>query len=193
MTFIVYTDISIVNTNDIILYIDECLNVANLYCDSPDNHNYVLTYNNTEFTFKEVVREGETKEVTTSYTYELSAKSNIITELDKNIKYIKMFCITEDYANDYADGIYYDPNILYNAEVGMLHKYCNTCLDDKQMQLIMLIVFKRQLLEQAITTSHNKEAVQYYLDLAKLLNVSINNNRQDNNCNSCVNGVCKIR
>lgn len=100
MTFIVYTDISIVNTNDIVLYIDECLNVANLYCDSPDNHDYVLTYNNTEFTFKEVVREGETKEVTTSYTYELSAKSNIITELDKNIKYIKMFCTTEDYAND---------------------------------------------------------------------------------------------
>lgn len=193
MTFIVYTNISIVNTNDIVLYIDECLNVANLYCDSPDNHDYVLTYNNTEFTFKEVVREGETKEVTTSYTYELSAKSNIITELDKNIKYIKMFCTTEDYANDCADGIYYDPNILYNAEVGMLHKYCNTCLDDKQMQLIMLIVFKRQLLEQAIATSHNKEAVQYYLDLAKLLNVSINNNRQDNNCNSCVNGVCKIR
>lgn len=193
MTFIVYTDISIVNTNDIVLYIDECLNVANLYCDSPDNHDYVLTYNNTEFTFKEVVREGETKEVTTSYTYEISAKSNIITELDKNIKYIKMFCTTEKYANDYADGIYYDPNILYNAEVSILHKYCNTCLDDKQMQLIMLIVFKRQLLEQAIATSHNKEAVQYYLDLAKLLNVSINNNRQDNNCNSCVNGMCKIR
>lgn len=192
MTFEVYSTISIVNTNDIVLYIDECLNVANIYCDSPDNHDYVLNYTNCEFTLKEVVSDGEEKEVTTQYAYEISATSDIISKFDTNIKYIKMFCTTERYANDYADGVYYNPNILYNAEIRVLHNYCSTCLDDRQMQTIMLIVFKRQLLEQAIATSHNKEALQFYLELSKLLDVNIDSNVASTPCNKCINGVCKL-
>lgn len=192
MTFEVTTSISIVNTNDIVLYIDECANVANIYCDSRDNHDYVLDYSNSEFTLKEIVREGETKEVTTQYMYEVSVTSDIISIFDTNIKYIKLFCTTERYANDYADGIYYDANILYNAEIKTLHNYCSTCLDDKQMQTIMLIVFKRQLLEQAIATSHNQEALQFYLDLSKMLNVSINMIAQSKTCKTCINGMCKL-
>lgn len=192
MTFEVTTSISIVNTNDIVLYVDECSNVANIYCDSVENHDYVLDYSNSEFTLKEIVREGEAKEVTTQYVYEISATSDIIETFDKNIKYIKLFCTTERYANDYADGVYYDPDVLYNAEIRVLHNYCSTCLDDKQMQLIMLIVFKRQLLEQAIATSHNKEALQFYLDLCKMLNVSVNTIVYSQECRTCINGVCKL-
>lgn len=192
MTFNIYTSMSIVNTNDIVLYVDGCLNVNNLYCDSADNHDYVLNYSNCEFTIKEIVREGEAKEVTTCYVYEVSATSEIISSFDDNIKYIKMFCTTEKYANDYVDGIYYNPNVLYDAEIKVLHNYCSTCLDDKQMQTIMLIVFKRQLLEQAIATSHNKEAMQSYLDLCKLLGVSIKKNSVDADCNKCINGVCRL-
>lgn len=190
MTFSVYTDISIVNTNDIILYIDECSNVSNIYCDSPDNHDYVLDYNNCTFTLKEIVRQGETKETTTLYAYEISAISNVISMFDTNMKYLKLFCTTEVSANDYADGVYYNPNNLYNAEIKALRQYCASCLDDKQMQLIVLIVFKRQLLEQAIATSHNKEAIQYYADLSRLLNVSISTNTKEQK--GCVNGMCKL-
>lgn len=192
MVFNAYTNISLVNTNDIVLYIDECLNIDNIYCENPDNHDYVLNYNNAKISYKEIVREGEEKEVTTIYYYEITVESDVIKELDTNMKYIKMFVTTEYYANDYADGIYYDPNILYNAEIKMLRKYCQTCLDDRQMQLLMLIVFKRQLLEQAIATSHNKEALQFYLDLCKLLNVSINTKTVNTGCKVCVNGVCKL-
>lgn len=192
MVFNVYTNISIVNTNDIVLYIDECTNIENVYCENPDNHDYVLNYNNARISYKEIVREGEEKEVSTQYSYEITVESDLVKELDVNMKYIKMFVTTEYYANDYADGIYYDPNILYNAEIKMLRKYCQTCLDDRQMQLLMLIVFKRQLLEQAIATSHNKEALQSYLDLCKLLNVSINTKTVNIGCKTCINGVCKL-
>lgn len=192
MVFNAYTNISLVNTNDIVLYIDECLNIDNIYCENPDNHDYVLNYNNAKISYKEIVREGEEKEVTTIYYYEITVESDVIKELDTNMKYIKMFVTTEYYANDYVDGIYYDSNILYNAEIKMLRKYCQTCLDDRQMQLLMLIVFKRQLLEQAIATSHNKEALQFYLDLCKLLNVSINTKTVNTGCKVCVNGVCKL-
>lgn len=192
MVFSVYTNISIVNTNDIVLYIDECHNISNIYCENPDNHDYVLNYNNARISYKEIVREGEEKEVTTIYAYEITVESDVLSEFDTNMKYIKMFVTTEYYANDYVDGVYYDPNILYNAEIKMLRKYCQTCLDDRQMQLLMLIVFKRQLLEQAITTAHNKEALQFYLDLCKLLNVNINTKTVNTGCRTCVNGVCKL-
>lgn len=47
------------------------------------------------------------------------------------MKYIKAFVTTEEYANDYADGIFYDPVVLYNAEIKALRNFCSTCLDDK--------------------------------------------------------------
>ena len=72
MVFSVYTNISIVNTNDIVLYIDECHNIGNIYCENPDNHDYVLNYNNARISYKEIVREGEEKEVTTIYSYEIT-------------------------------------------------------------------------------------------------------------------------
>ena len=101
-------------------------------------------------------------------------------------------CVIQTGGYTETDGVYYDPNILYNAEIKMLRKYCRTCLDDGQMQLLMLIVFKRQLLEQAIATAHNKEALQFYLDLCKLLNVNINTKTVNTGCRTCVNGVCKL-
>lgn len=193
LKFNIIADVSITNSSQVIVYINECSNIKNLYSDDPKLQDYVFDSTNSAISVTPIVREGEPELVTTVYAYEVSITSDIISSFDSNMKYIKLYCTTENYVNDYIDGIIYDPNTLYEAEIKMLHGYCNTCLDDKQMQKVMILVFKRQLLEQAIATSHNKEAVQYYLDLAKLLNVSINNNRQDNNCNSCVNGVCKIR
>lgn len=192
MSFNIYSNISIVNTQELIIYVDECSNINSIYCDNPDNHSYVFDYDNSTFTIREIVNEGESKLVTTEYSYEVTVTSDVISEFDKNMKYIKAFVTTQLYANDYADGIYYDPDVLYNAEIKMLHNHCATCLDDKLMQTIVIVVFKRQLLEQAIASSHNKEAMQLYLDLCKLLNVNIVNNTVNSDCKKCVNGMCEL-
>lgn len=192
LVFSIYSNISIVNTNDIILYVDECDDIDSIYCSSAENHDYVFSYANSMFTLTEIVREGEAKEVTAEYAYEVSVTSDLVAELDNNMKYLKMVVTTERFANDYADGIYYDPKVLYEAELRKLRSFCSTCLDDKQMQLLMLIVFKRQLLEQAIASSHNKEALQFNLDLCRLLDVNITSRDRECRSNKCVNGICKL-
>lgn len=188
----VIADISIVNADNMTVYVDECDNISQFYQDCPDKHDYVFDSENSNITVTQTVRDGDPEVVTTLYTYEVSITSDIIKDFDKNLKYIKMYCTTENFASDYIDGVYYDPITLYDAEVKMLHSYCSTCLDDRQMQKLMLVVFKRQLLEQAIATSHNKEAAQYYLDLVRLFGVSVNKICNNNGCQKCSNGMCSL-
>lgn len=129
--------------------------------------------------------------------------TNFLQYIDKNIKYIRISkgigthlfptAVARDESNsdwDYTkvEGIMYDPNELYHAEIRMLNTFCDTCLDDKQMQLIMLLTFKRQLLEQSIQCMHYKDALQYYLDLCRILNIYVAKKDYGCNrrCNSCV-------
>ena len=192
LKFNIIADVSITNSSQVIVYMNECSNIKNLYSDDPKLQDYVFDSTNSAISVTPIVREGEPELITTVYAYEVSITSDIISSFDSNMKYIKLYCTTENYVNDYIDGIIYDPNTLYEAEIKMLHGYCNTCLDDKQMQKVMILVFKRQLLEQAIATSHNKEALQFYLELSKLLDVNIDSNVASTPCNKCINGVCKL-
>ena len=188
LKFNIIADVSITNSSQVIVYINECSNIKNLYSDDPKLQDYVFDSTNSAISVTPIVREGEPELVTTVY-------SDIISSFDSNMKYIKLYCTTENYVNDYIDGIIYDPNTLYEAEIKMLHSYCNTCLDDKQMQKVMILVFKRQLLEQAIATSHNKEAMQYYLDLVRLMGVNVNKKCDNNGCQECkvcFNGMCSL-
>lgn len=195
LKFNIIADVSITNSSQVIVYINECSNIKNLYSDDPKLQDYVFDSTNSAISVTPIVREGEPELVTTVYAYEVSITSDIISSFDSNMKYIKLYCTTENYVNDYIDGIIYDPNTLYEAEIKMLRSYCNTCLDDKQMQKVMILVFKRQLLEQAITTSHNKEAMQYYLDLVRLMGVYVNKKCDNNGCQECkvcFNGMCSL-
>lgn len=195
LKFNVIADVSITNSSQVIVYINECSNIKNLYSDDPKLQDYVFDSTNSAISVTPIVREGEPELVTTVYAYEVSITSDIISSFDSNMKYIKLYCTTENYVNDYIDGIIYDPNTLYEAEIKMLRSYCNTCLDDKQMQKVMILVFKRQLLEQAIATSHNKEAMQYYLDLVRLMGVYVNKKCDNNECQECkvcFNGMCSL-
>lgn len=185
LKFNIIADVSITNSSQVIVYINECSNIKNLYSDDPKLQDYVFDSTNSAISVTPIVREGEPELITTVYAYEVSITSDIISSFDSNMKYIKLYCTTENYVNDYIDGIIYDPNTLYEAEIKMLRSYCNTCLDDKQMQKVMILVFKRQLLEQAITTSHNKEAMQYYLDLVRLMGVNVNKKCDNNGCQEC--------
>lgn len=195
LKFNIIADVSITNSSQVIVYINECSNIKNLYSDDPKLQDYVFDSTNSAISVTPIVREGEPELVTTVYAYEVSITSDIISSFDSNMKYIKLYCTTENYVNDYIDGIIYDPNTLYEAEIKMLRSYCNTCLDDKQMQKVMILVFKRQLLEQAIATSHNKEAMQYYLDLVRLMGVYVNKKCDNNGCQECkvcFNGMCSL-
>lgn len=195
LKFNIIADVSITNSSQVIVYMNECSNIKNLYSDDPKLQDYVFDSTNSAISVIPIVREGEPELVTTVYAYEVSITSDIISSFDSNMKYIKLYCTTENYVNDYIDGIIYDPNTLYEAEIKMLRSYCNTCLDDKQMQKVMILVFKRQLLEQAIATSHNKEAMQYYLDLVRLMGVYVNKKCDNNGCQECkvcFNGMCSL-
>lgn len=195
LKFNIIADVSITNSSQVIVYINECSNIKNLYSDDPKLQDYVFDSTNSAISVTPIVREGEPELITTVYAYEVSITSDIISSFDSNMKYIKLYCTTENYVNDYIDGIIYDPNTLYEVEIKMLHSYCNTCLDDKQMQKVMILVFKRQLLEQAIATSHNKEAMQYYLDLVRLMDVYVNKKCDNNGCQECkvcFNGMCSL-
>lgn len=193
LKFEVVSDVSIVGDQiNHTIYVNECSNIDNLYSDDPELQDYVFDSTNSTITVRQIVKEGEPELITTVYNYEVSITSDKISSFDGNMKYIKMYCTTENYVSDHIDGIVYDPNTLYNAEIKMLHSYCSTCLDDKQMQKIMILVFKRQLLEQAIATSHNKEAMQYYLDLTRLMGVNVSKTNEGNGCQKCINGVCSL-
>lgn len=133
--------------------------------------------------------------------------SSCISFLDENIKYINIYYVEyqgQAASVDYgeveplqirtvhevlASGVFYDPKALYHAEIRALNKFCDTCMDDKQMQLIVLLTFKRQLLEQAIQCGHWKDALQLYMDLARILNIYIakkDHGYSSTGCNSCL-------
>ena len=138
---------------------------------------------------------------------EVKGGSSCISFLDENIKYINIYEVeyqSQPSSVDYgkvepsqirtvhevlASGIFYCPKALYHAEIRALNKFCDTCLDDKQMQLIVLLTFKRQLLEQAIQCGHWKDALQLYMDLARILNIYIakkDHGYSSTGCNSCL-------
>lgn len=138
---------------------------------------------------------------------EVKGGYSCISFLDENIKYINIYHVEyqgQPSSVDYgeveplqirtvhdilASGIFYDPKALYHAEIRALNKFCDTCMDDKQMQLIVLLTFKRQLLEQAIQCGHWKDALQLYMDLARILNIYIakkDHGYSSTGCNSCL-------
>lgn len=138
---------------------------------------------------------------------EVKGGYSCVSFLDENIKYINIYEVeyqgvpsSVDYGevepyqirtvhDVLASGVFYDPKALYHAEIRALNKFCDTCMDDKQMQLIVLLTFKRQLLEQAIQCGHWKDALQLYMDLARILNIYIakkDHGYSSTGCNSCL-------
>lgn len=79
---------------------------------------------------------------------------------------------------------------LYNAEVKLLKKYCNNCLDNKMKDKIMLFLLKKTLYENAIELGLTDDANQYYDEMLNLLDMKTCNCTNANN--NCENGVCRI-
>lgn len=166
LIFTVDTDIDLSQYENMEVYIDEACNLKNILNDVPE-HNNVIT------------------EAITIEDKEVTVVNEEILLLDWNIKYITFRCYTEDEEVRF-NGIYYNPEIIYTAEIRKLQCKCSTCLDDETMQNLMLIVFKRQLLEYAIQAGHFKDAIVLYIDICRLLEISLKGT--SNNCGS--NGNC---
>lgn len=136
------------------VYIDEVWNLKNILEDSPI-HNISFSEN-----------------ITVDSDNNVTVTNDDILELDWNMKYVTLRCFTEQ-EEIHFHGIYYNPSIVYMAEIRKLHTHCSTCLDDQTMQNIMLVVFKRQLLEYALASDYYRDALQLYVDICRLLEISI--------------------
>lgn len=152
-----------IRTYNMEVYIDEVCNLDNILCDNPV-HNFGIYENIVVYNQKNI-----------------TVTDDIILGLDQNMKYITLRCYTE--ANEIRlTGIYYNSQVIYNAEIRKLHNYCSACLDDKNMQNLMLVVFKRQLLDYALEADQFKDAMVIYNELCRLLDIST--------CSGIDNDVC---
>ena len=178
LSFIVESDI-VTDLASFVVYMDECENVNNIYSDNNDDHNYVFDFENSSITVNgnEVIIENE-----------------VISELSKHLKYVRLH--TTDEFN--VEGLYYTPEIIYNNIILNIKKVCQPCLDNKTTQLITYVTFKRQLLDSAMELGLNKEAMQLYIDLCRMLEIDTcyKTCKQCSNCSSCakcVNGCCTLK
>lgn len=181
--FKIYCAYSDINLDKAILTIDECTNYKNIDNEDLQSHNIVLINgDNATFTYSKLTEEN-TKD---QYAYLITVVSDDLNNLDSNIKYINL-----KLSNGENTEIFYYKNVLYNsdmihhAEIRALHFFCYNCFDDKQMQLIMLVTFKKQLMNEAIQLKHYGDALKYYLDLCKLLRIGVKK-VNDSGCDNCL-------
>lgn len=174
LTFTVDTELNL-SGYDMEVHIDEVYDLQNILKDSPFHSTSI----------------GNTITIDDNNNVVVTNADEVLA-LDWNMKYITLHCFSD--AEDlYFHGVYYNPEIIYAAEIRKLKANCSTCLDDQTMQNLMLIVFKRQLLEYAIEGGHFKDTMQLYVDLCKLLDISTNCTKcKDCNCRGILTqkGVC---
>ena len=157
--------------SNIKVYVDECENIDNIYEDVDDKHNYVFDKDDCAVT-----------KITDKW-YVIVINDGIIGVMNDHLKYVRF-----NSNEAVIDGIYYNAEPIYNAELAHLKKVCSTCLDDACMQLIAYVTFKRQLLDAAVSSNDTKGAMELYTDVCKLLELYVETGKCD-----CANGCCCIR
>lgn len=105
--------------------------------------------------------------------------------------------------NETAHTIAYDEKNLYYQKVNTLINFCYTCLDKHQKEKILMLQFKSQLLDYAKANNLTEDAIQYYIDICRLLDIPskhmcckydrmFNYYRPCKTCKSCYNGYCQL-
>ena len=178
LSFTVQSD-TIVDLTSFVVYMDECGNINNIYSDDENNHDYVFDFENSE-----IVVNGN----------DVVIVNELIGGLSKHLKYVRL--TTSDDLN--VEGLYYTPEVIYNNILTNIKKVCSPCLDNKSMQLMVYVTFKRQLLDSSMELGLYKEAMQLYIDLCRMLEISTcyKTCKECSNCNSCancVNGCCTLK
>lgn len=153
------------------IYLDSVLNKSNIYSQNDEDHDYVIT--------SPIVSDG-TIEIDIA---EYDATSFIVSVVsDSN-----------------AVAIAIDQKNLYYRKVNMLTQFCETCLDKHQKEKILMCDFKSQLLEYALDNNLTEDAIDYYVDLCRLLDIPLkhtcctyNRVASCRTCRSCCNGCCTL-
>lgn len=167
--------------SDLYLYIDTLNNYSNRSSVNPDKHSYKLLVLGTDYRSDVKIDE-----------YRLSI---VIDSTKLEDFYSSAFIATIDNSSQF----YFNQADIYYKEVELLCKNCSTCLDDQQMDRMVLFILKQDLLNYAINNNLIDDAVQYYIDLARMLNICLDanttyyNNHDRFACNKiCRNGVCSL-
>lgn len=185
---LVGSDSSLLIDESVKLYIDEYDNICNINSDLDSDHNIVVSKD--AITIEAIP--NTTNSVLYNFNYKVTlSNDNLFDLFTGTMKQITLNCNTVSTVKEKICGIYYDPELLYDYELKKLQSYCSTCLDDHQIQTIVLITFKTQLMEQAIKTLNNEDALVAYSDLMRILDVS---SIKKTNCfnRKCSNGICSI-
>lgn len=200
INFRVYTDVDLTKYN-LRVFVQEAEEFKDIFADNLDN----------AVSFNETITVTQDK---CEKYYLVKVQNNDILYLDWNMKYITLKGQAKDETQPkelYIHGLYFNYNVIYYAEIRKLHSYCSTCLDDKTMQTIVLTVFKRQLLENALKVNDFKTAMQIYFDICRLLLVPTKNDNKpfyegytgsgygmehkcecEECCDKCCDGTCKL-
>lgn len=139
------------------LYVDCLYNKCNKYSTNDEEHDYVFD--------------------------EPQVQDNVIKlELDK-------FCPKLDTSAftvliDNTLGFYYDKKELYYRQIELLTNNCNMCLDKENKDRIALFILKKSLMDYALENDLLDDAIDFYIDLARMLSIDLKHNSQIN-CTSC--------
>lgn len=167
--------------SDLYLYIDTLNNYSNRSSVNPDKHSYKLLVLGTDYRSDVKIDEWRLSIVIDSTKLEDFCSSAFIATIDNSSQF------------------YFNQADIYYKEVELLCKNCSTCLDDQQMDRMVLFILKQDLLSYAINNNLIDDAVQYYTGLARMLNICLDTNTTYYNnhdcfaCNkTCRNGVCSL-
>lgn len=155
---------------DLYLYIDTLDNYSNRNSAIPSDHSYSVLLMN---------EEGDQVELT-------EGRSIIYLDIDSFDPKMVLSAFTMTIEDSVA--FYYDTEELYYKQIDLLCNHCSTCLDDQQKDRIMLFMLKYNLLQYAVEHDIIDDQVQYYKDIARMLNINTNHsvfNDGHYDCSKC--------
>lgn len=167
--------------SNLYLYIDTLNNYTNRSSVNPDKHSYKVLV------------------LGTDYSSEVQIDNQRLSIVIDSTK-LENFCMSAFIATiDNSSQFFFNQADIYYKEVELLCKSCSTCLDDQQMDRMVLFLLKQDLLSYAINNNLIDDAVQYYTDSARMLNICLDTNTKFYNnhdcfaCNkTCRNGICSL-
>lgn len=167
--------------SNLYLYIYTLNNYTNRSSVNPDKHSYKVLV------------------LGTDYSSEVQIDNQRLSIVIDSTK-LENFCMSAFIATiDNSSQFFFNQADIYYKEVELLCKSCSTCLDDQQMDRMVLFLLKQDLLSYAINNNLIDDAVQYYTDLARMLNICLDTNTKFYNnhdcfaCNkTCRNGICSL-
>lgn len=168
-------------------FIDTLDNIDNLYSADPVQHSYCFGY---ETPKSNDAQEPNNVPITVGDNQIMINLSDFNPELDTSA-----FVVTIEGSQYF----YYDQKEVYLKSTELLVNHCSTCLDKHQKERIMLLALKLNLLQYAMNQRMWEDSINYYIDIARMLNIDFKYNAKkalhSSNCKHCIkcfNNCCTL-